>query len=71
MLEPLPLAEHWTIWPSPSQSATCPLGPSSWPKKMRSPGRYPPAGGSGPTPRETCGVYAGLSVSGRKPLAVH
>ena len=24
MLEPLPLDEHWTIWPLPSQSATWP-----------------------------------------------
>ena len=39
MFDPLPLEEHCTIWPSPSQSATWPLPPSSWPKKIRSAGR--------------------------------
>src|SRR5689334_24832877 len=45
-----------------SHIATWPFGPSSTPKKMRSPGWYPPGGGSEPTPRVTtvvcCGVCA-------------
>src|SRR5581483_10556051 len=71
MLEPPPLEEHWTIWPLPSQSASWPAGPSSWPKKMMSPGWEPPGGGSGPTPRDTCDVCAGVSSLGSRPFAVH
>src|SRR6266536_457023 len=71
MFEPLPLEEHWTIIPLPSQRATCPLGPSSTPKKIRSAGWYPPAGGSAAAPRLTRPLLCELAPAGRRPFAVH